>query len=234
MQVQPQPHSKPITQAALIPDFIQRSPLYQRGGFVLIDSLLEPSTLAQLQRESLALSSQTEENMVLETDRKAFEINFGRGGSPARKFLGTQGGAVQDAFYHSSTLQTMLESLCQTKIKPTGARGTFSYYARGGDHLALHRDILQCDLTLITCLFDHTRGDNNQPHESGGVLRLYPSYNLKPLSSIPAQGVNDALDLRLKVGQSLALLGGIVPHEVLPTVAGQIRVVSVLCFEIQI
>ncbi len=228
MQAQSQQASTPQPRANPIPDVIQRSPLYQRGGFVLIDQLLEPSNLAQLQRESLALNSQTSENLMLETDRSGFEINFGRGGSPARKFLSTQGGAVQDAFYQSLALSIMLEKLCQTRIKPTGARGTYSYYAREGDFLALHRDILQCDLTLITCLFDHTRGADN---DLGGVLRLYPNYNHQALSSINPH--SSSSDVRLEVGQSIALLGGIVPHEVLPTSPGQIRIVSVLCFEIQ-
>jgi hypothetical protein len=228
MQLQSQQTSKPQPRAAQIPEIIQRSPLYQRGGFVLIDKLLEPSKLAQLQRESLVLNSQARENMVPYTDENALEINFGRGGSPARKFSSAQGGAVQDAFYHSSTLKTMLETLSQTQIEPTGARGTYSYYARTADFLALHRDIVQCDLTLITCLFDHTKGSTDS---LGGVLRLYPSHNLKPLSSINPH--SSSIDLRLQVGQSVALLGGIVPHEVLPTRLGQIRIVSVLCFEIQ-
>ncbi len=228
MQFQSQPSSKPQPKANQIPDIIQRSPLYQRGGFVLIDHLLEPSNLAQLQRESLALGSQASENLMLETDRSGFELNFGRGGSPARKFSSTQGGAVQDAFYQSQVLITMLETLCQTRIKPTGARGTYSYYAQEGDFLALHRDILQCDLTLITCLFDHTKGAANS---LGGVLRLYPNHKLQPLSSVNPHSLS--IDLRLEVGQSIALLGGIVPHEILPTSLGQIRIVGVLCFEIQ-
>jgi hypothetical protein len=229
MQLQSQIQSNFEVQSNQIPNAIQRSPLYQRGGFALIDSLFEPSALAQLQRESLALGSQASENAVLETDRNAFEVHFGRGGSPARKFLSTQGGTVQDAFYHSSTLTTMLETLSQTRIKPTGARGTYTYYAREGDFLALHRDILQCDLTLITCLFDHSKSATNN---LGGILRLYPNHKLQPLSSINPHSANT--DLRLEIGQSIALLGGIVPHEVLPTSAGQIRVVSVLCFEIQV
>ncbi len=228
MQAQSQNQSKPNPRANPIPDIIQRSPLYQAGGFVLIEPLLEPSNLAGLQRESLALGSQASENLMLETDRSGFEINFGRGGSPARKFLSSQGGAVQDAYYQSIALTTMLETLCQTRIKPTGARGTYSYYARTGDFLALHRDIVQCDLTLITCLFDHTKGVADS---LGGVLRLYPNHNLQALSSINPHSLST--DLRLEVGQSIALLGGIVPHEVLSTTFGQIRVVSVLCFEIQ-
>ncbi len=228
MQFQSQPNSSLPARADQIPDVIQRSPLYQRDGFVLIDQLLEPSNLAGLQREALSLGSQAAENLMPETDRSGFEINFGRGGSPARKFLSTQGGAVQDAFYQSIALTSRLEKLCQTRVKPTGARGTYSYYARAGDFLALHRDIVQCDLTLITCLFDHTKG---APNSLGGVLRLYPNDNLQSLSSINPH--SSSCDVRLKVGQSVALLGGIVPHEVLPTSAGQIRVVSVLCFEIQ-
>ncbi len=228
MQVQSQPTPRFVTRANQVPVIIQHSPLYQRDGYVLIKHLLEPANLAQLQRESLALNSQASENLMLETDHTGFEINFGRGGSPARKFLSAQGGAAQDAFYQSPALTIKLEKLCQTRIKPTGARGTYSYYARDGDFLALHRDILQCDLTLITCLFDHTKGAANS---LGGVLRLYPNHSLQPLSSINPH--SSSTDLRLKVGQSIALLGGIVPHEVLPTSPGQIRIVSVLCFEIQ-
>ena len=231
MQTQPHSSSKSQPRVSQIPAIIGQSPLYQRGGFVLLEKLLEPKNLAALQREALTLGRNAQENKVLESDHKAFEINFGRGGSPARKFLSTQGDTVQDTFYHSSTLTHMLETLSGTTVKPTGSRGTFSYYAREGDFLALHRDILTCDLTLITCLFDHTRGASNQ---LGGALRLYPSYNLKPLSSIPTQNLQNAVDLQLQIGQSLALLGGIVPHELLPTNPGQVRVVSVLCFEINL
>lgn len=227
MQLQSHLQSSFEAQSNRIPSVIENSPLYQCGGFGLLDKLLNATTLAQLQRESLALSSQAGENAVLETDQSAFEVNFGRGGSPARKFLSTQGGTFQDTFYQSVPLQAKLETLSQTRIKPTGARGTYSYYAREGDFLALHRDILQCDLTVITCLFDHTKGATIS---SGGILRLYPTYNLQQLSSVNAQ--SSSTDLRLEVGQSIALLGGIVPHELLPTTLGQIRVVSVLCFEI--
>jgi hypothetical protein len=211
------------TPALPIPMVIRRSRLYQAGGFVFIDDLLDKTSLAQLQREALQIAPQAHENLVAESDHVE-----GRGGSPARKFLSSSGGTIQDSLYQSKVLKQLLEAQIQAPIKSTGTRGTFTFYTRVGDHLALHRDVITCDLTLITCLFNHSKNPSETP---SGSLRVYPQYNLEPLQKVQkTHGIN----LDLQMGQSLALLGGIVPHEVLPTSATQMRVVSVLCFEVLI
>jgi hypothetical protein len=40
------------------------------------------------------------------------------------------------------------------------------------------------------------------------------------------------LKLRLRVGQTITLCGGLVPHALLPVAEGQSRIVSVLCHQV--
>jgi hypothetical protein len=150
-----------------------------------------------------------------------------RGGSPARRFHSARGGEVQDGFYSSDWVMTFLRSMCGSSLIPTGQRGTFSYYVQPGDHLAIHRDIETCDVAVITCLLDgpDTGGD-------GGKLCMYPTRAFEPLSSIRATPERGAVRIRLLPGQTIVMLGGIVPHSVLPIAPGQQRIVSVLCYRL--
>lgn len=148
-----------------------------------------------------------------------------RGGAPARKFLSAPGDQVQDALYHAPWLRAWLAETVGAPVVPTGARGTYNYYARPGDYLALHRDIETCDLTVITCLYD-----NAADTDWGGTLRLYPHRNNEPLSAIRATPDQGSRLLRLHPGQTLTMLGGIVAHDLLPLAGDQLRIVSILCY----
>jgi hypothetical protein len=150
-----------------------------------------------------------------------------RGGSPARRFLSALAGPVQDAFYQSAEILRILQHVTGLHVARTGGRGTYTYYARPGDYLAIHRDIETCDLAVITCLHD-TLGTAGH----GGALCLYPNRLFEQLSAIRSTPDQDVIAVRLHVGQTLLMLGGLVPHAVLPVIENQIRIVSILCYRV--
>lgn len=208
--------------AVSIPPFIRESPLMRAKGFTILDGLVAPTTLKMLLSEAVELYQAASDNKVLVSD--GFE---GRGGSPARSFFSASGGPVQDALYSAPDLLDYLRKLTGTDVSLSGGRGTYSYYTRPGDYLALHRDVESCDLTLITTLHDRLG-----PESEGGALCLYPDRILEPLSAIRGAPEQGAVKKRMQPGQTLAFYGGIVPHALLPVVADQHRIVSILCFRV--
>ena len=205
-----------------LPVLIRNSPLMQKGGFELFAGLLDANTLRLMLSEAVSLAATARASEVLVSDDE--EV---RGGKPARRFLSVPGGPVLDAFYHAAWLQRFLCQVIDAPLRPTGGCGTYTYYARPGDCLALHRDIETCDLAVIPCLHDCP-----DPTSEGGMLCLYPDRLFEPLSTIrqsPEQGV---VRLRLMPGQTLVLFGGIVPHTVLPIAAGQVRIIAPLCYRV--
>src|SRR5262249_3511959 len=110
-------------------------------------------------------------------------------------------------------------------LRPTGSLGTYSYYVRAGDFLDIHRDIVECDVAVISCLSDGQAGDGE-----GGRLCLYPDRLFEALSSIRATPELGAVKLRLDPGQTVVLYGGVLPHTLLRVAEGQTRIVSVLCY----
>jgi hypothetical protein len=108
-------------------------------------------------------------------------------------------------------------------VTPTGERGTYSYYVRQGDYLALHRDVEACDVAVITCVYESALN-------VGGGLCVYPDRIHEPLSAIRAAPERGMVSVPLRPGQTVVMLGGIVPHHVLPMAQGQVRIVSVLCY----
>ncbi len=109
-----------------------------------------------------------------------------------------------------------------SSVKLAGV-GSFSYY-EPGDFLALHRDIVACDITLLTCLRDTATGTSDRRG-----LRIYPAYARVPLTQLRSENAPAHIDVHLDRGQTAVLLGGIVPHEVLPMAEHQHRTVSVVC-----
>jgi hypothetical protein len=109
-------------------------------------------------------------------------------------------------------------------VAPTGG-GTYTYYEQPGDFLALHRDIVRCDLAAITCLSEACA-------TPGGGLLVYPRHATEPLSGARAAGRTAATRVPLGPGDTATLLGGIVPHEVTAMQAGQERIVSVMCYRL--
>jgi hypothetical protein len=151
-----------------------------------------------------------------------------RGGSPARRFISAGGAGEQTAFYRHPETSRFLAGICNAPVHPTGESGTYTYYARTGDHLALHRDIEMCDIAVITCLLDRHREGS-----TGGLTRYYPTRQYEKLSRIRSTPDDGAVTVRLPVGGTLVMFGGIVPHLIEPLAPGDLRVVSILCFRVQ-
>ena len=195
-------------------------PLMREGGFAVYTGFVDARTLSLLHAEAGRQRAEAHELLVNES------VDAERGGAPKRKFLSAPGGKLQTAFLGSSWLSGTLSGIVGLPVRPTG-RGTFTYYCRTGDHLALHRDILRCDLAVITALSAH----RPTSCDAGG-LSLYPGRTREQLSAIRARPLEGRVVLHLEAGQTCVLLGGMVPHELLPTAPAQARVVSVLCFEV--
>lgn len=209
-----------LSRLGFIPAHIRHSPLMRKGGFDVFEGMLDDNARGRLLSEAVELSQVAQVSDVPLSDSE--EV---RGGSPARRFLSVVAGDVQRAFYHAEWLLNFLCKISGTYLVPSGQVGTYTYYARPGDHLAIHRDIEVCDVAVITCLYD-----GPEPVGYGGMLTLYPDRLSEPLSAIRATPETGGVRLRLMPGQTIVMFGGIVPHAVLPTTRGQVRIVSVLCY----
>ena len=82
-------------------------------------------------------------------------------------------------------------------------------------------------MAVITCLLDR-HGDGS----TGGITRFYPNRQHEPLSRIRAKPDSGTVSIRLPVGSTMVMLGGLVPHLIAPISAGELRIVSLLCFRI--
>jgi hypothetical protein len=203
-----------------IPREIAASELYSSGGFVIIPDLLGAGGLAELIAEAYSARPGAQRNTLAVSDGTE-----GRGGAPGRAFTSAHGGAVQWRLFNAPALLASLRRICGIGAVPTGG-GTYTYYEQPGDFLALHRDIVTCDLAVITCLADTAEAS------AGGGLLVYPEHIRQPLTSARAAGMGAATPVPLGRGETVALLGGIVPHEVAPMQPGKERIVSVMCYHL--
>lgn len=146
-----------------------------------------------------------------------------RGGSPERAFTYASGNLVHWALFSAPAFVARLAEICGLPLTPTGG-GSYSYYEQPGDFLGLHRDIATCELTVITCL-----KSAGAQHGAGSLL-VYSDYMNAPLAKARAAGKKAARQAPIERGESIALLGGFVPHEVTPMLDSQQRVVSVMCY----
>jgi hypothetical protein len=196
-------------------------PLVREGGFAVYTGFVDARTLPLLRAEAGRQRAAARESLVTEA------VDAERGGAPRRKFLSAPGGELQTAFLASSWLAEALSGIVGLPVRPTGGGGTFTYYCRIGDHLGLHRDILRCDVAVITALEAH----RPTACDAGG-LALYPGRVSEELRAIRARPQDGRTVLHLETGQTCVMLGGLVPHELLPIASAQFRTVSVLCFEV--
>lgn len=207
-----------------LPPLIRNSRLMSKGGFEVFAGFLDQQGYDLMLAEAIKLSPGAYVSNVTVSDEE--EV---RGGAPARHFRSVPGGEVQEAFYYSPVLLAFLHELCNVRLTPLGGRGTYSFYARGGDYLDIHRDIESCDVAVITCLYNAPQRDAH-----GGALCLYPSRLCEPLSVVRATPDEGAVIVNLKPGQTIIMFGGIIPHTLLPVSAGQTRIVSVLCYRAEV
>lgn len=203
-----------------IPLGIKTSPLFAKGGFTVMRGLFREEDFQELEAEAVSARENGRRN-VLAVSGATEE----RGGSPCRAFTSAPGRAVQWRLFSAPALLAWLQKISGLQAQPTGG-GSFTYYENVGDFLALHRDIITCDLAVITCLKE--TGSENR---DGGLL-LYPRHVTEPLAKVRVAGRAAAALAPLRRGDTIALLGGIVPHEVMPMQPHQERVVSVMCYRI--
>jgi len=202
-----------------LPAHVTESRLYRNGGLLILD-MPGPEVIDQLREEALLVRAEGSRNVWYGPD-----VIEERGGNPSRAFAAAQAGQVHWNFFSGAAMVNAVTKACGLDVEPSGG-GTYSYYEQPGDFLALHRDIENCELTVITCL-----GDTGPAHRSG-VLLVYPEHISRPLDTARQAGRTAGIAAPLRAGQSAALLGGFVPHEVFPMADGQERIVSVMCYRI--
>lgn len=201
---------------------IRESALMKKGGCAIYDHFPSAAVCARLLVESrLCLTG------AVATAIATSDVEEVRGGNPARRFISAGGGELQAAFYHNPETARFLARIGTCFVRPTGEYGTYNYYARPGDHLALHRDIETCDMAVITCLLDRHRMGS-----TGGLTRFYPTRRHEMLSRIRATPDVGAVRVRLQVGHTMVMFGGVVPHLIEPLGSGELRIVSILCFRL--
>lgn len=195
-------------------------PLAGAGGVAVVDGLPDPGTTAALLAEATALYPDAEAQTVEQHDGTT-----GRGGVPDRRLRTSGGGPVQDALYAAPWLCAFLTSVCGTPVVPTGGRGSYSFYVDEGDYLGLHLDIDTCDVTLITVL-----RDDAPPGDPSGSLLVHPDHLGADLEEVRRCRDRGGGLVKAVAGRSIVLLGGLLPHETVPVVAGRARIISALCF----
>jgi hypothetical protein len=193
--------------------------LLETGGYAIVDTLPgEPQICGAMLREAVNAAGQAARQ---EHDR---DQAMDRGGAPARRLFSSVGGAAQQALYSSKALLGFFGEVVGATLRPSGPQGSYSYYARTGDHLGLHRDIAACDVAVISCLCDEGA------QAGSGALQLYPTRIAEPLSHIRATPDRGLVSVCLRPGQTIVLLGGYVAHATAPMAEGQKRLISVLCY----
>ena len=196
---------------------VARAELIRAGGAMVLDGLLTHDWFEALRDEGLGRRA-----AALEQRKEDADPGEWRTGNPSRFLATAESGPILEEIYADPGLIGRLEGLTGGKLKPSGGRGSYSYYDRPGHYLGLHRDIRTCDVTLITCL------DRHEGETPSGALRLYPKALRADLDEIGAETPHR--DVNMLAGQSVVLLGGYIPHEVLPAVDGFSRTIAVLCF----
>ena len=202
------------------PPEVLQSRLFATGGYLVVRGLFDEQTLRDLRLEADGVRVDAERMLVAESDGAE-----GRGGFPARAYRSGPGGDLHWGLHGCDEMMERLSDVCGFRVAPAGS-GTFSYYEEAGDFLAVHRDVLQCDLAIITALTDCAAD------RTSGELVVYSELMREPLSAVRAAGPSAGLSVPLKRGHTMILLGGIVPHEVAPSSPGQERIVAINCYRV--
>jgi hypothetical protein len=200
------------------PTEVLQSRLFALGGYLVVRGLFDEETLTDLRVEADRVRIDAERMLVSDSDGTE-----GRGGFPARAYRSAAGGDLHWGLHACEEMADRLAGLCGLGLSVTG-RGTYSYYEETGDFLAVHRDVLQCDIAVITAL---TNCSMDCP---AGELVVYPDLIREPLSTARASGRSAGTSIPLDRGHTMILLGGIVPHEVAPASPGQERIVAINCY----
>ncbi len=199
---------------------MSHAPLIEAGGICIFENFLSPSWFKALRQEGL--DKRTD---ALEQKKDQQDLKEWRGGNPSRFLVNADGGDILNRIYADGGLGDRLSKIIGNPVRPTGNHGSYSYYDRPGHYLGLHRDIPNCDITYICCL------DRSESKPSSGALRLYHKSFKSKLEDIDSSTPH--IDIDMRQGQSVLLLGGYIPHEVLPAAPGFSRTISVMCFKVE-
>jgi hypothetical protein len=197
---------------------VASSPLVAAGG-LLVTRLADQGMLDALASEVVARHSEAGRAEVPEPPHDGEQR-----GQPDRRVSTAVGGPILAQFFTSRATLTVLATLTGVVCEPLGDQGTYSFYGPG-DFLGVHRDAPNCDVAVITCLYD-----DGQPGVGGGELVVYPGRAADTMASLRADPQRGAHPVRLAPGDSALLLGGTVPHHVMPIGPGRLRVVAPLCY----
>jgi hypothetical protein len=197
---------------------ILQSRLFISDGYLVVSGLFREETLEGLCAEANAVRLKALRSYLADSDETE--------GCPARAYRSGEGGDLHWALHGCQQMAETLGSLCGVPVSPAGS-GTYCYYEQAGDFLALHRDVLDCDITVITSLTKSTADALT------GELVVYPQFIKAPLSTVRSAGRACGTIVPLDRGQTIILLGGIVPHEVAPMRVGQERIVAINCYRTQ-
>lgn len=208
----------------MIEEALRASPLLAAGGWH-VTTLLSPRARVALAEEAARRHATAAEAVRLERSPDEDTVR----GNPARFLEWAPGGPRLHALYHARPVAALLRRLTGLGWAPTGGQAAYSYYRRPGHFLDVHRDIETCDLALITCLHDTGAPGSGL----AGALCLWPRRGGERLAAIRAAPDAGRVAVRLRPGESIVLLGGLVPHRLEPVAASQARVVAPLCFRAQ-
>lgn len=209
------------TIAASPQELLASSPLVAAGGWT-VGPVLGPRARAAATAEAVRAHASVATEARLENALDEDRIR----GNPARLLESAPGGPALRAFYTAPLLLAWLRRLTGLDWVRTGDLGTYSYYRREGSFLGVHRDIDTCDVAVITCIFE-----SGAP--AGGIsgsLSLWPERTTEPVSAVRADPERGRVTVRLRPGEAIVLLGGIVPHAIEPLGPGHVRITSPLCF----
>lgn len=191
--------------------------IFERGGVLIIEGLFAPNVFSALQEDARERRATATRHVFDGPNEEEW-----RGGQPARAHWASGAGPLQFQMFGNPSVVETLSRVCEVPVEVSGA-GSYSYYCEPGDYLALHRDILRCDIATITCL------DDDGPEVRGGLC-VYPEYLNRPLSEI-RRDRPPAVAVPCRPGQTIILAGGLIPHEVSPAVPGQRRTVALSCYK---
>lgn len=205
-----------------VPPSIADSRLMRSGGVIAVEGLVSSERIAGLVADSKERFADANRSLWSGVNQEDW-----RGGDPSRALTSTPAGPEHFQVFGSEGMLRALSQLTGIELEAASA-GTYSYYVEPGDHLALHRDIRVCDITVILCLEDIGRAAS----ANGALLLAYPAYAWLPLRELHAGTGAKAVEVRLAPGQAAILAGGIVPHQVTPLAQGQRRTVSLTCYKL--
>ena len=201
-------------------DVLAGSELVAAGGWTVAELLGERARAALAGEAGRCLAGASEARLERSPDEDV------QRGNPARHLEHATGGPRLQALYAAPVLRGWLRRLTGLDWVQSGGQGTYSYYRRAGHFLGVHRDVDVCDLAVIACV-----------EESGapccgiaGSLSLWPGRTGERLADVRADPERGRVTVRLRPGEAIALLGGLIPHAIEPLAAGHVRVVAPLCF----